>query len=79
MIKINNALMFISDGSGMYIFYRKMEMTRPVKKKMERIVFISRRSQHFLFVDKVIKVLFPNLYLDLACKQLCFPPRKGYK
>ena len=20
---------------------------------------------------------FPYLYLDLACKQLCFPPRKG--
>ena len=20
---------------------------------------------------------FPSLYLDLACKQLCFPPRKG--
>ena len=24
------------------------------------------------------KVLFPILYLDLACKQLCFPPRKAW-
>ena len=29
------------------------------------------------FVDKIIKVLFATLFLDLACKQLCFPPRKG--
>ena len=25
----------------------------------------------------MLKVLFPNLYLDLACKQFCFPAGKG--
>ena len=74
-----NALMSISNGSSPYLFYQKMEMTRPVRKKMEGKWFISRESRHLFFVDYIIKVLFPALYFDLACKQLLFPPGKGCK
>ena len=74
-----NASMCISDGSGPYFFYRKMQMTRPVRKKMEGKVFISRQSRHFVFVDNIFKVLFATLSPDLVCKKLCFPPRKKYK
>ena len=42
-------------------------------------VFISHQSRYFLFVDEITKVLFLNLYNDLACRQFCFSPRKSYK
>ena len=72
-------LISISDWSDPYIFRRKMEKTRSVKEEMEGNVFISRQSRHILFEIIMIKVLFPILYLYLACKQLCFPPSKRYK
>ena len=72
-------LISISDWSDPYIFRRKMEKTRSVKEEMEGNVFISRQSRHIFFEIIMIKVLFPTLYLYLACKQLCFPPSKGYK
>ena len=72
-------LISISDWSDPYIFRRKMEKTRSVKEEMEGNVFISRQSRHIFFVIIMIKVLFPTLYLYLACKQLCFPPSKRYK
>ena len=72
-------LIFITDWSDPYIFRRKMEKTWSVKEEMEGNVFISRQSRHIFFEIIMIKVLFPTLYLYLACKQLCFPPRKGYK
>ena len=74
-----NASAFISDRSGPYIFYRKTEMTRPVKKEMDGKVFISCQSRQFFFVDNILKVLSLTLYLELACKQLCFPTRIKYK
>ena len=74
-----STLIYISDWSDPYIFRRKMEKTRSVKKEMEGKLFISRQSRHISFVIIMIKVLFPTLYLYLACKQLCFPPRKRYK
>ena len=40
-------------------------------------LFIFRQSRHFLFDVILLDSTFPNLYLDLACKQLCFPPGKG--
>ena len=67
------------DWSDPYIFRRKMEKTRSVKEEMEGKLFISRQSWHISFVNIMIKVLFPTLYLYLACKQLCFPPRKRDK
>ena len=74
-----STLISISNWSDLYIFRRKMEKTRSVKEEMEGKLFISRQSRHISFVIIMIKVLFPTLYLYLACKQLCFPPRKGYK
>ena len=56
-----------------------MEKTRSVKEEMEGKLFNSRQSRHISFVIIKIKVLFPTLYLYLACKQLCFPPMKKYK
>ena len=72
-------LISISDWSDTYIFRRKMEKTRSVKEEMEGKLFISRQSRHIFFVIIMIKVLFPTLYLYLACKQICFPPSKRYK
>ena len=68
-----------SDWSDSYFFRQKMEETRSVKEEMEGKLFISRQSRHISFVNIMIKVLFPTLYLYLACKQFCFPPRKKYK
>ena len=45
-----------------------MEKTRSVKEEMEGKLFISRQSRHIFFVIIMIKVLFPTLYLYLACK-----------
>ena len=58
--------MSFSNGSGLFIFYRTMEMTRPLRKKMEVKVFVSHPSLDFLFVDDIIKVLLSTLYLDWA-------------
>ena len=74
-----STLISISDWSDRYIFRRKMETTRSVKEEMEGKLFISRQSPHISFVNIMVKVIFPTLYLYLACKQLCFPPRKKYK
>ena len=74
-----STLISISDWSDPYIFRRKMEKARPVKEEMEGKLFISRQSRHIFLVIIMIKVLFPTLYLYLACKQLCFLPRKRYK
>ena len=46
-----------------------MEKTRSVKEEMEGKLFISRQSRQISFVIIKIKVLFPTLYLYLACKQ----------
>ena len=72
-------LISISDWLDPYIFRQKVEKTRSVKEEMEGKLFISRQSRHISFVIIMLKVLFPTLYLYLACKQLCFPPRKRYK
>ena len=71
--------MSISDGLDPYIFRRKTEKTRSIKEEMDGKVFISRQSRHLSFVFIMIEVLFPTLFLDLAYKQLSFPPRKRYK
>ena len=71
-------LISISDWSDPWIFRQKMEKTPSVKEEMEGKSFISRQSRHISFVIIMIKVLFPTLYIYLACKQLCFPPRKRY-
>ena len=74
-----STLISISDWWDRYIFRRKMKKTRSVKEEMEGKLFISRQSRHSSIVIIMIKVLFPTLYVYLACKHLCFPPRKRYK
>ena len=74
-----STLISISDWSDSYIFRQKMEKTWSVKEETEGKLFISRQSWHISFVINVIKILFPTLYLYLACEQFCFPPRKRYK
>ena len=74
-----STLISFSDWSDPYNFRRKMDKTRSVKEELERKLFISRQSRHISFVNIMIKVLFPTLYLYLACKHLCVPPWKGYK
>ena len=44
-------LVSISEGSDPYLFRRKMEKTRSVKKEMDGETFISRQSRH-LFLYK---------------------------
>ena len=70
--------MSISDGLDPYIFRRIMEKTRSVKEKMDGMVFISRQNRHISFVI-MLKVIFPNLCLELARKKICFSPAKKYK
>ena len=74
-----STLMSISDGIDPYRFRRTIEKTRSMKEEMDGKVFISGQSRHISFVIFLIKVLFPTLNLDLACKQFCLPPRKKYK
>ena len=40
-------------------------------------VYFPIESASFFFDKQYDESTFPYLYLDLACKQLCFPPRKG--
>ena len=69
-------LMSISDRLDLYFFRRKMEKTRYVKERMDGNVFISRQSRHFSLYKQYNWSTFPSLYLDLACKQIYFPPRE---
>ena len=48
----------ISDGLDPYFFRRKMEKTRSMKEEVDGEVFVLRRSRHFSFIDKMIKVRF---------------------
>ena len=70
-------LMSISYGLDPSTIRRKMENTRSFKEGLDEKMFISRQNRHFSFVIIMIKVVFPTLNLDLACKQLCLPPGKG--
>ena len=40
-------------------------------------MFFSARVGILMFDAIPLESTFPYLYLDLACKQLCFPPGKG--
>ena len=71
--------MSISDRIDPCTFRRKMEITQSFKEGMDEEVFISHRSRNNSFVIIIVKVVFPTLNLDLAGKQLCFPPSERYK
>ena len=61
-----------------YIFRRMMDKTRSAKEEMDGMLILSRQSRHISFVIIIIRAFFPTFYLNLACKQLCLPPRKRY-
>ena len=74
-----NSLISISDGLGPSIFCRMMERTHPMREEMDgKVVYFPRESAFGLCCFNNVST-FPYLYLDLTCKQLCFPPRKRYK
>ena len=70
-----NTLISISDGLGLSIPCRKMDTTRPMREEMDERVVLFCHSRHS-HSDVFFKSTFPYLYLDLACKQLCFLPGK---
>ena len=71
-----NTLISISDGLGPSIFCRKTERTRPMREAMDgKVVYFPPESAFRLWYFNNIST-FPYFYLDLACKQLCFPPRR---
>ena len=70
--------MSISDGLGPSIFCRKLENERPMREEMDgKVVYFPPESAFFIFDAILLVSTFPFLYLDLACKKLCFPPGKG--
>ena len=74
-----NTMMSVSDGLGPYIFCRKLEKARIMREEMDgKVVYLPPESALWLWSCD-LKSTFPFLYLDLACKQLCFPPWKRYK
>ena len=72
-----NAWMSISDGLGPSIFCRRWKRRVLWWKRWMEKLFISRHSRHFWLWRDNVRSTFPYLYLDLAGKQLCFPPEKG--
>ena len=81
-IKVGGAIntsMSICDGLGPCIICRKLETTRPMREHMdEKVVNSPPKSAFQIWYTGAVKT-FPYLYLDLACKQLCFPWRKRYE
>ena len=51
-------LMSIFDELARYFFRRKVEKARSMKEEMGGMVFFSRQSWHFSFMDNMIKVVF---------------------
>ena len=56
-----------------------MGLMRSTREKVDGKMFISHQSRRFSFWCFVYENTFPYLHLDLACKQMCFPPRKRYR
>ena len=72
-----DTLMSNSDGLGPSIFCRKMEKARPMREEMDGKVVYFPPESALLPLIILFDSTCPYLYLDLACKQLCFPPGKG--
>ena len=77
--KYFDTLMSIFEGLSPYIFRRMMKKTRFLREKMDGKLFNPHHSRHFSFVNKMIEVFSPTFQFGVACKQLCFLPRKGYE
>ena len=71
--------MSISDGLGLYIFRRKLEKTRRMKEEFDGNVFVSRQSQRFLFIVKMVKMLYPVCTLTWRVNNCVSRQGKGIK
>ena len=70
--------MSVSDGLGLFIFCGKMEKGASYEGRDGwKDCLFPARVGIFIFDVILLDSTFPYLYLDLACKQLCFPPGKG--
>ena len=70
-----NSLISISDGLRPSIFRREVEGTRPMREEMDgKFVHFSPEWAFQLWFFSDLST-FPYLYLELACKHLCW--RKG--
>ena len=56
-----------------------MGRTCPIREEMDGKVFISHQMWYFSLWCCFCKINFPQVYLDLTCKHLCFRPRNRYK
>ena len=72
--------MSISDGSDPLLFPSKdgKDAVREGRNGRKGVYF-PPESASFPFIINMIKVLFPILYLDLACKQFMFPAKERYR
>ena len=71
-----SGLMSTSNGLDPYIFLSKYEKDAVYERRNGSKGVYFRQSRHFSFLNIMIKDLFLCLYLELACKHLCFPPTK---
>ena len=69
--------MSFTDELGPSSFCRKMEKARPMREEMFGKVVCLPPDLTFSTLMLYLKSTFPYLYLDLACKQLYFPPGNG--
>ena len=73
-----NALMSISDGLGPSIFLPKDGKGGSYEGRDGwKCCLFPARVGTLAFDAVLFDSTFPNLYFDLACKQLCFPPGKS--
>ena len=71
-----NFLMSISHGMSPSIFCQDFEATRPMRDEMDgnRILFSPELVSPLCFFKASV---FPFLYLDMPCTQICFPSEKS--
>ena len=72
-----DTLLSISAGLGPSIFCRKMEKARFMREEMGWKVVHFPPEMALLLWCFNFQSTFSYLYLDLACKQFCFPPGNG--
>ena len=69
--------MSISDELRPSIFCRKVEKARPMREEMDvKAVYFPPESAYSVYDVIVLDSTSPYLYLDLACRQLCFLQEK---
>ena len=73
-----STMISVFDDLGPFVFRQNTEKTRPLRDQMDGCLFPARFRISTLNVVHC-DITFHFLYLDLACKHFCFPPRKKNK